>query len=149
MHPVRTTATRIYTRCAPVATLPTATTRAFHAAPALQPPTLQVEHSMDAYNKDVDMTPPKDKTMYHVDPEAPVQRATAPPSGEWSRAGMQTIQYAHVDKKNKHYAAPGQPQRYGNMDVLAKKQAQETSRPNEGPEGKSSSGRKPEKKKRE
>ncbi|KAK2467187.1 hypothetical protein APHAL10511_000736 [Amanita phalloides] len=99
------------------------------------------KHSTDAYNKDVDTSPPEDKTTYFVDPDADVQKSTAPPSGEWSRAGTLTSEYEMVDTTSQPYTAPGETQRYGNMDDDG------LARDKEGPGEKSAGGRrKPEKK---
>ncbi|KAF8323452.1 hypothetical protein F5887DRAFT_840736, partial [Amanita rubescens] len=103
-------------------------------------PTSQT-HSTDAYNKDVDTTPPEDSTTYQVDPDVDVQKSTAPPSGEFSRAGTSTSEYENVDTTSQPYAAPGQSQRYGNVNEWRKDQGPKL---DEGPEGKSSGGRKPE-----
>lgn len=113
----------------------------FHTSAIAHFPTSQT-HSTDAYNKDVDTTPPEDSTTYQVDPNADVQKSTAPPSGEFSRAGL-TSEYENVDTTSQPYAAPGQSQRYGNVDEWKKDKGPETSKPDEGPTGKSSGGRKP------
>ena len=117
---------------------------AMHTSTSASSPTTH-KHSTDVYNKDVDTTPPEDTTTYFVDPEADVQKSDAPASGEWSRAGTLTSEFENVDTTSQPYAAPGQSQRYGNVNDLAKDKGPETSGPDEGPEGKSSGGRKPEK----
>ncbi len=116
----------------------------FHTSASAHFPTSQT-HSTDAYNKDVDTTPPEDSTTYQVDPDVDVQKSTAPPSGEFSRAGTSTSEYENVDTTSQPYAVPGQSQRYGNVDEWRNDKGPETSKPDEGPEGKSSGGRKPEK----
>ena len=115
---------------------------AMHTSASARFPASQ-KHSTDAYNKDVDTTPPEDSTTYMVDPEADVQKSDAPASGEWSKAGTLTSEYENVNTTTQPYAAPGQSQRYGNMNALAKDKGPET---DDGPNGKASGGRKPEKK---
>lgn len=116
-----------------------------HTSASACSPTSQ-KHSTDVYNKDVDTTPPEDSTTYFVDPEADVQKSDAPASGEWSRAATLTSEFENVDTTSQPYAAPGQSQQHENVNVSAKDKGPETSGPDEGPEGKSSGGRKPEKK---
>ncbi|PFH47828.1 hypothetical protein AMATHDRAFT_49999 [Amanita thiersii Skay4041] len=107
-------------------------------------PTSQ-KHSTDAYNKDdTDTSPPDDTHLFQVDPTADIQTPTTPLSGEWSHAGVKTAEYEHVDKQSQPYAAPGQSQRYGNIDVWAKDKGPEMSHPGQGPEGTAAGGRKPE-----
>jgi hypothetical protein len=115
----------------------------FHATP----PALNSKpaHSPDSYNKDVDSTPPPDSTIHRVDPTSEsVQKPHEAPSGQWSRAGTQTSEYQSADESSQPYAAPGEDRRYGGKELYAKEKGPETSQPDEGPAGKASSGRKPE-----
>lgn len=99
------------------------------------------EHNPDSYSKDVDFTPPSDTSIHRVDPTSEsVQKPHEAPSGEWSRAGTRTSEYQSVDKSSQLYAAPGEDRRYGGKEMY---KGPETSK-REGPEGKASSGRKPE-----
>lgn len=101
-------------------------------------------HSSDSYAKDVDATPPPDHTVHRVDPTSEAaQKPHEPPSGEFSRAGTKTEEYTHVDKQGRPYAPPGKPeQRYGGKETYDREKGPETSHPGDGPEGKSSGGRK-------
>ncbi|PFH46660.1 hypothetical protein AMATHDRAFT_7548 [Amanita thiersii Skay4041] len=132
-----------YLRPAALACRPPILTHQLHTSSIRRYPTSQ-KHSTDAYNKDdTDTSPPDDTHLFHVDPAADIQTPTTPLSGEWSRAGVKTVEYEHVDKQNQPYALPGQNQRYGNVEAWAKDKGQETSHPGEGPEGKAAGGRKP------
>ena len=91
------------------------------------------------------MTP--GSTVHRVDPEKPdvVQKPNEPmPSGEWSRAGTQTEEYRHVEGAEKGPYAPkdGDKGSYGAQDSWAKQKGPETSSSEEGPQAKSSTGRK-------
>jgi len=102
-------------------------------------------HTTDSYAKDVDSTPASDSKVHRVDPNSDhVQKPYEAPSGPWSRAGVQagvpTGEYQTVSK-TQPYAAPGEDRRYGGKEPYKGK---ETSHPGGGPEGKESSGRKPE-----
>ncbi|KAG1857475.1 hypothetical protein F4604DRAFT_1796014 [Suillus subluteus] len=100
-------------------------------------------HSAESYFKDVDETAPQDPTIHCVDAASEaVQRPYQPPSGEWSQAGVRTSEY---ESKDKPHDVPNEQAnetklRYGGT----KKLYPETSRPGEGPEGQSKTGRKPE-----
>lgn len=66
------------------------------------------KHTTDSYTKDVDSTPPSDKTVHRVDPDSDrVQKPYEAPSGEWSRAGVQTEEYRHVEGAKQPYAPKG------------------------------------------
>jgi hypothetical protein len=66
------------------------------------------KHTIDSYTKDVDSTPPTDPSVHRVDPDSDrVQKPYEPPSGEWSRAGVQTEKYRHVEGAKKPYAPTG------------------------------------------
>lgn len=99
-------------------------------------------HSTDSYAKDVDGTPPQDHTVHRVDPTSDTaQKPHEPPSGEFSRAGTKTEEYAHVDTQERPYGVPGNPgQRYGGKEAYEKEKGSETSHPGEGPDGKSAGG---------
>lgn len=125
----------MYLRAAAILCARPLTRRAtMHTSASAFSPTTQ-KHSTDVYNKDVDTTPPEDTTTYFVDPEADVQKSDAPASGEWSRAGTLTSEFENVDTTSQPYA-----------NVSAKDKGPETGGPDEGPKGKSSSGKKTEKK---
>ncbi|KAF8873473.1 hypothetical protein BD779DRAFT_1569889 [Infundibulicybe gibba] len=104
-------------------------------------------HTSDSYSKETDTTPPSDPKIHRLDPESEnAQKPHEPPSGEWSRAGTQTQEYASVSKK-KPYGAPGEDsggERYGARPEWAEEKGPETSNPGEGPEGTEKEGRKPE-----
>ncbi|KAF8956835.1 hypothetical protein BDZ97DRAFT_145570 [Flammula alnicola] len=69
---------------------------------------LSGKHSADSYSKEVDCTPPEDTTVYRIDPESDlVQKPYEPPSGEWSRAGVRTDEYRHVEGAKQPYAPQG------------------------------------------
>lgn len=67
-----------------------------------------------------------------------MQKPHEPPSGVWSRAGVQFEEYRHVEGASKN-ANEG---RYGGRDIWVKEKGPETSKGDEGPEGKSNHGRK-------
>ena len=106
----------------------------------------QRNHNPDSYSKEVDMTPAKDQTVNRLDPDTDaVQRPYEPPSGPWSRAGVMTEEYRHVEggegPTRQPYTASGSKGRYGGRKDLAEEKGTETSGPDEGPDAKSSQGR--------
>ncbi|KDR77940.1 hypothetical protein GALMADRAFT_154983 [Galerina marginata CBS 339.88] len=113
--------------------------RSIHITPALQ----SDKHTSDSYSKDVDSEPPSDATVHRVDPDSDrVQKPHEPPSGEWSRAGVQTEEYRHVEGKKEPYTPKGGDKgEYGARESWAKDKGPETSGREDGPEGKSSGGR--------
>jgi hypothetical protein len=105
---------------------------------------LRGKHTSDSYNKDVDGTPPPDNTVHRVDPDSDrVQKPYEPPSGEWSRAGVQTEEYRHVEGANQPYSPKGGNKgRYGSRLNWAEDKSPATSGKDEGPNAGSSKGRK-------
>jgi len=108
-------------------------------------------HSAESYFKDVDETAPPDSKTHTVAYGQEVQRASEPPSGEWSRKGAESKEYDTVSRDEPYSPpAPGaqdQKLRYGNREEWASqpgKGKDGTSHPGEGPEGASAGGRKPE-----
>lgn len=66
------------------------------------------KHTTDSYTKDVDSTPPHDSAVHRVDPDSDrVQKPYEPPSGEWSRAGVETEEYRHAKGAKKPHAPKG------------------------------------------
>jgi hypothetical protein len=113
--------------------------RLIHATPLTS--NSKPAHGPDSYNKDIDSTPPPDSTIHRVDPNSEsVQKPHEAPSGEWSRAGTRTSEYQSVDKGGQPYVTPGENRR---KEMYAKEKGTETSKPDEGPEGKASGGRNP------
>ncbi|KAF9542628.1 hypothetical protein CPC08DRAFT_716930 [Agrocybe pediades] len=102
------------------------------------------KHNTDTYAKEVDTTPVEDKSVHRVDPDSEnVQKPHEPPSGDFSRAGTQTDEYRHVEGSDQPYAPKnGDKGRYGTRDSWAEEKGPETAHSGEGPEGKSSGGRK-------
>ncbi|KAG6916459.1 hypothetical protein DXG01_006726 [Tephrocybe rancida] len=117
--------------------------RTIYATPMLS--NAAAKHTSDSYNRDdVDPTPPSDSSVYRVDSSSEtVQKPHEAPSGEWSRAGTRTSEYQSASQ-TEPYAAPGQELRYGGKEALGKDKGSETSKSDEGPDGKASGGRKPE-----
>ncbi|KAK7453469.1 hypothetical protein VKT23_011743 [Stygiomarasmius scandens] len=109
-------------------------------------------HSADTYAKeDIGVSDPSSdlassKQIHKVDPTSDkVQSASGPVSGQWSRAGVETEEYRHVEKPNgEPYKEPGKGERYGGRGSYGDEKGPETSKPGEGPEGASKGGRKPE-----
>jgi hypothetical protein len=121
--------------CTPVTLRSRPFSRSIPLASNSKPP-----HTPDSYNKDVDFTPPPDPSIHRVDPTSDsVQKPHEAPSGEWSRAGTRTKEYQSVDKTGQPYAAPG-----GGKELYAKEKGPAISQRGKGPEGKTSSGKKPE-----
>ncbi|THH10300.1 hypothetical protein EW146_g8414 [Bondarzewia mesenterica] len=112
----------------------------------------QVDHTAESYFKEADLTPPLDSTIHRVDSSSDsVQRPYEAPSGEWSRAGTQTEEYTHVDRKQPYDvktqnggSLEGEKLRYGGKKPWSEEKGPETSKPDEGPTGKGAEGRKPE-----
>ncbi|KAG6815960.1 hypothetical protein H0H87_009873 [Tephrocybe sp. NHM501043] len=117
--------------------------RTIYASPTIS--NAAAKHTSDSYNRDdIDPTPPNDTSVYRVDSTSEkVQKPHEAPSGEWSRAGVKTSEYQSASK-TEPYAAPGQDLRYGGKESYVKDKGPETSKPDEGPNGKASGGRKPE-----
>ncbi|EGO28064.1 hypothetical protein SERLADRAFT_462516 [Serpula lacrymans var. lacrymans S7.9] len=103
-------------------------------------------HSADNYFKDVDSNPPPDPTIHRVDAASEAaQRPYEPPSGQWSRAGSKTEEYATMDKEHPYdIPADGNGQekklRYGGKEKYGEEKGSEISQPDEGPAGKASGG---------
>lgn len=119
-----------------------------HVAPSTSIHTSQTresdKHTSDSYAKDVDDTPPSDNTVHRIDPDSDrFQKPHEPPSGQWSRAGVQTDEYRHVEGEKQPYTAKGVDQgRYGSRMNWTEDKGPETSGGDEGPDAKSSQGRK-------
>jgi hypothetical protein len=107
------------------------------------------DHSAESYSKEVDSSPPADSSTYQVDASSDtVQRPHTPPSGKYSQAGVGSEEYSVVDKETP-YDPPSQGEagkklRYGGKNQSSSEKGRETSRSNEGPNGASAAGRKPE-----
>ncbi|TFK46986.1 hypothetical protein OE88DRAFT_1728773 [Heliocybe sulcata] len=108
-------------------------------------------HSAESYFKDVDETAPPDSKTHSVAYGSEVQRASEPPSGEWSRKGAESKEYDTVSKDEPYSPpAPGaesEKLRYGNREEWGDQPGKGqggTSHPGEGPAGDSAGGRKPE-----
>ena len=128
-------------------------------------------HTAESYFKDVDTSPPSSQKTHQVDSSATgsdVHRPTEPLSGEWSQAGSQTKEYEtvstlesdpsscslafQVSSQDTYDLPPSsgpekdQKMRYGNVPDYkgSHGSGDEVSKPNEGPEGASRGGRKPE-----
>ncbi|KAM5542382.1 hypothetical protein V8D89_003841 [Ganoderma adspersum] len=109
-------------------------------------------HTAESYFKDVDHAPPPSEKTYQVDSANPtVQRPNEAMSGEYSRAGAKTKEYATVEGGT--YDIPpstgpekDQKSRYGNTPRYYDEHGSgsKVSKPGEGPEGASAGGRKPE-----
>lgn len=58
---------------------------------------LEEKHTADSYFKDIDSTPPQSSKTHQVDSsDNKVVRPNEPATGDFSRAGMQTKEYATV-----------------------------------------------------
>jgi hypothetical protein len=103
------------------------------------------DHSAESYSKDVDSSPPADSSTYQVDSSSEaVQRPHKPPSGAYSQAGVGSEEYRMVDKRAPYdppASGAGKKLRYGGR---GQEKSGGTSHPDEGPEGGSAAGRKPE-----
>ncbi|KAF6754058.1 hypothetical protein DFP72DRAFT_900278 [Ephemerocybe angulata] len=95
------------------------------------------KHNSDTYAKDdADTTTPSDGNVFRVDSSSEnVQTPTEPLSGEWSRAGAKSEEYATSDSSYKTKA--GDQLQYGG----AKAKAPNATGKNEGPDAKGSAGR--------
>ncbi|KAG6887817.1 hypothetical protein C0995_012467 [Termitomyces sp. Mi166 len=115
--------------------------RSIYTSPSLS--NAAAKHTADSYTKDdIDPTPPSDSSVYRVDASSEnVQKPHEAPSGPWSRAGVKTSEYQSVTES---YTVPGQELRYGGKEALPKDKGPEMSKPDEGPDGKDSGGRRPE-----
>lgn len=106
------------------------------------------EHTPDSYAKDVDTSSAPDTSVHRVDPSnSDVQKPHEPPSGEWSRAGVESEEYRHMEggkgaKGGKEPYAPagGSKGAYGSKQGWKEEKGPETSNPGEGPEGGSAAG---------
>jgi len=92
------------------------------------------------------MSPAADKTVNRLDPDTEaVQRPHEPPSGQWSRAGVKTDEYKHVEggegRKQPYTPPKGSKGNYGARGDWAEEKGPQTSGPDEGPDAKSSQGR--------
>ncbi|PCH40727.1 hypothetical protein WOLCODRAFT_162489, partial [Wolfiporia cocos MD-104 SS10] len=115
----------------------------------------ETKHTAESYYKDVDDSPPENSKTHQVDPSgtgAHVVRPNEPVTGDFSRAGPQTKEYATQLNREEPYDTPpskgpehDQKLRYGGTGGTGKHSGGEpTSEPGEGPEGASAGGRKPE-----
>ena len=99
-------------------------------------------HTPDSYSKDVDHSPPSDAKVHRVDPDSDrVQKPYEAPSGQWSRAGVKTDEYRTVDEHHPYAPKGGESARYGARKTLTEDKGAEMSKSDEGPDGKSSRGR--------
>ncbi|CCL99485.1 uncharacterized protein FIBRA_01503 [Fibroporia radiculosa] len=124
--------------------------RTFHTS-ALR---FDTKHTAESYFKDVDDSPPQDAKTHQVDSSATgaqVTRGDDSDTGEFSRKGPQTKEYATTSKKQPYDTPPSEGKqtetklRYGGTGGTGKHAGGEsTSKPGEGPEGDSAGGRKPE-----
>ena len=97
----------------------------------------------DSYAKEVDATPPSDTTIHRVDGDSDrVQKPHEPPSG-YSRSGVLHEEYRSVEKTKEPYSPKGGDKgSYGARQNRAQEQSSETSGSEDGPDAKSSGGRK-------
>lgn len=100
-------------------------------------------HTTDSYAKEVDATPPPDATIHRVDGDSDrVQKPHEPPSG-YSRSGVLHEEYRSVEKTEQPYSVKGGDKgSYGARQNRAEEQNSETSGSEDGPDAKSSGGRK-------
>ncbi|KJA26677.1 hypothetical protein HYPSUDRAFT_180829 [Hypholoma sublateritium FD-334 SS-4] len=100
-------------------------------------------HTTDSYAKEVDATPPPDTTIHRVDGDSDrVQKPHEPPSG-YSRSGVLHEKYRSVEKTKEPYSPKGGDKgSYGARQNRAQEQSSETSGSEDGPDAKSSGGRK-------
>ncbi|KAI0832864.1 hypothetical protein BC628DRAFT_1529211 [Trametes gibbosa] len=108
------------------------------------------KHTADSYFKDVDRTPPASSKTHQVDASATGSQVSRPNermTGQFSRAGPETKEYETVTRDEQYNIPPDdgpekdQKLRYGNMPHSDLKNV---SKKDEGPEGASKGGRKPE-----
>ncbi|KAJ4485705.1 hypothetical protein J3R30DRAFT_1394168 [Lentinula aciculospora] len=98
-------------------------------------------HTSESYNKDdTDVSPPPDSKIHRVDPNSDAQKPYEAPSGPYSRVGAESAEYKNT---NSNYNGDHDT-RYGGRKQYMDERGLETSKPDEGPAGKSSQGRKPE-----
>ncbi|KAJ3895117.1 hypothetical protein GG344DRAFT_73377 [Lentinula edodes] len=121
----------------------------------------QPKHTSETYNKDdSDMSPPPDSKIHRVDPNSDSQKPHEAPSGPYSRVlcfvftaaviadpvsfffkvGAESAEYKNTNSKYNG----DHDTRYGGKKQYNEDKGPETSKPDEGPAGKSSQGRKPE-----
>ncbi|KAJ3879451.1 hypothetical protein F5051DRAFT_402862 [Lentinula edodes] len=101
----------------------------------------QPKHTSETYNKDdSDMSPPPDSKIHRVDPNSDSQKPHEAPSGPYSRVGAESAEYNNTNSKYNG----DHDTRYGGKKQYNEDKGPETSKPDEGPAGKSSQGRKPE-----
>ncbi|KAJ6545335.1 hypothetical protein B0H19DRAFT_1033811 [Mycena capillaripes] len=127
-------------------------------AVARSAPTASRMHSTDSYTKEVDSTPAADPSIHRVDPSSEnVQKPHEAPSGPWSAtgvdAGVKNAQGKHDGDKatgmeeystmnsGTPYTSSADNEQYGRK---AKYQQDDTSPPQQGPDGTESGGRKAE-----
>ncbi|TBU45182.1 hypothetical protein BD309DRAFT_890956 [Dichomitus squalens] len=115
----------------------------------------EVSHTADSYFKDVDESPPSSDRTHQVDSTSvgeKVMRPNEPLTGQYSRAGPQTKEYQTVDNDSGYDVPPSegaekdQKLRYGNVPTYSDSHStgSHASKADEGPEGSSAGGRKPE-----
>ncbi|OJT15481.1 hypothetical protein TRAPUB_7352 [Trametes pubescens] len=109
------------------------------------------KHTAESYFKDVDTSPPASSKTHQVDGSgtgSQIRRPNEPMTGEFSRAGPESKEYETTTKNGQydtppdHGAESEQKGRYGNMSELDGSKS--VSNKDEGPEGASKGGRKPE-----
>ncbi|KAJ3721857.1 hypothetical protein C8R42DRAFT_776220 [Lentinula raphanica] len=97
-------------------------------------------HTRESYNKDEDASPPPDSKIHRVDPNSDAQKPYEAPSGPYSRVGAESAEYTNTNNKYNG----DHDTRYGGKKQYLEEKGPEISKPEEGPAGKSSKGRKPE-----
>ncbi|CAL1699903.1 unnamed protein product [Somion occarium] len=112
------------------------------------------KHTAESYFKDVDQALPSSSKTHQVDSSATgakVQHAQEPLTGGFSRSGVGSQEYETMDRKHPYDVPPSsgpdaeQKLRYGGEPNLNSKENQNrNSHSDEGPEGASKAGRKPE-----
>ncbi|KAF8815302.1 hypothetical protein BYT27DRAFT_7156019 [Phlegmacium glaucopus] len=101
------------------------------------------DHTPDSYSKEVDCTTPSDQKIHRVGPESDlVQKLYEAPSGEWSRTGIKTDEYRSVEGEKQPYTLKeGENSCFGAGRTPAEDKGPETTKSDEGPDRKSSHGR--------
>jgi len=104
-----------------------------------------VQHNSDTYAKEVDTSPAADQQVHRIDElNDNVQKPYEAPSGDFSRTGATSAEYATMSKSGQPYAPKeeGEKQRYGGTKSWADDKGPQTSKPGEGPAGSDAGGRK-------
>ena len=104
-----------------------------------------VQHNSDTYAKEVDTSPAADQHVHRIDElNDNVQKPYEAPSGEFSRTGAMSAEYATMSKSDQPYAPKdeGEKLRYGGKKNWVDDKGPQTSKPGEGPAGSDAGGRK-------